>query len=266
MSEAIATSDPQASPDWLKWGYLALAFSLLWIPFGQHDFLVAHWMKLGAFMAPFLLCVAFSFDRERPGSVFKDAPYLSLLMLCAYIVHQVEEHWIDATGEIYAFHGYVNGLLAGLVGAPAGTEILTVTAIFVVNTSLVWLVGAIAIALSRQRVFPVLCLAAIILVNAVSHTAAALVSGAYNPGLVTALFPFFPLSLWAFWFFRNSGADVIASSLIWAVGGHGVLMGGAIAANWAGLFPEVGYFALLGAVSVVPAFVFVGRSAQFRDV
>lgn len=262
MSKAIGSKEPGANPNTLTWICLAFAFAVLWVPLGQHEFLVTHWMKLGAFMAPFLLFVAFSFNTQRSTSVLKDAQYLSLLMLCAYIVHQVEEHWIDATGKGYAFHDYVNGLLGSIVGAPEDTEILTVNAIFVVNTSLVWLVGAIAIAFSRRRIFPVLCLAAIVLVNAVSHTAAAIVSGAYNPGLVTALFPFFPLSLWLFWLFRHSGAGVIAGSLTWAVFAHAVLMGGAIAANWAGMFPESVYFAMLIGASIIPAFVFTDRQAQ----
>ncbi|MEM1053501.1 MAG: HXXEE domain-containing protein [Pseudomonadota bacterium] len=213
-------------------------------------------------MAPFLLFVAFSFSAQRQISVLKDASYLSLFMLCAYIAHQVEEHWIDATGKTYAFHGYVNDLLGGLVRAPENAEILTKTAIFVVNTSLVWLVGAIAIVFSRFHTFPVLCLAAIVLVNAVSHSSAAILSGAYNPGLVTALFPFFPLSLWVFWLFRRSGAGVIAGSIVWAVFAHAVLMGGAIAANWAGMVPEFAYFAILVGASIIPALVFISRPAQ----
>ncbi|MEL6896643.1 MAG: hypothetical protein AAFP90_11115 [Planctomycetota bacterium] len=36
-------------------------FGMLWDPLGQHKFLIQHWMKVGKFMAPFLLTVAFAF-------------------------------------------------------------------------------------------------------------------------------------------------------------------------------------------------------------
>ena len=46
---------------------LAFAFVLLWVPMGQHAFLFAHWMKLGTFMAPFLVFVAMATREHIPS-------------------------------------------------------------------------------------------------------------------------------------------------------------------------------------------------------
>lgn len=240
---------------------LLAAFAALWAPLGQHQFLVEHWMKVGAFMAPFLLLAAAAFRSGADGPAWRDLRMLSALMLAAYILHQVEEHWVDASGETYAFHGYVNALLRDAVGAPEDFEVLSGAAIFVINTTLVWLVGALAILLSPPRLFPALCMAAILLINALSHIGAALATGAYNPGVLTSVFPFLPLALWTFWIARAVAGRLIVASLLWATFGHVVMVGGVIGATWAELYPEGAYFAMLGATALLPALLFAGRRA-----
>mgnify|MGYP001800576106 CR=1 FL=1 len=81
-------------------GAFIAAFALLWVPLGQHDFLVQHWMKVGTFMAPFLVLVAFSFSTSEK---LIDARSISLALLVAYILHQFEEHWVDIYGRTFAF-------------------------------------------------------------------------------------------------------------------------------------------------------------------
>ena len=235
---------------------LILAFSLLWIPVGQHTFLVPHWMKVGTFMAPFLLLVALATrsDPSTPG--YRDPQVLSVIMLCAYILHQFEEHWIDLTGAQYAFYGYVNSVIQTAVGAPNSLEFLGPEAIFVINTSLVWMVGAFAIVFARERSFPFFCMAAIMVVNAISHIAAALASSAYNPGLATSVFVFLPIGLFAFYTRLAAGRRKILASLIWAVLAHVVMIGGIIAVKMMNLFSEAVYFGLLVAMSVLPAVLF----------
>ncbi|MEM9724643.1 MAG: HXXEE domain-containing protein [Pseudomonadota bacterium] len=236
---------------------LVTAFALLWVPFGQHAFLIPHWMKVGVFMAPFFLLTAAACRRPEDGPWLRDLRTLTALMLACYILHQAEEHWVDLTGETYAFHGYVNAVLQGAVGAPDTQEILTREAIFVINTSLVWFVGALGILLSPPRVFPALCMAAIILVNAVSHIGAAIGSGVYNPGLATSFVPFIPLALWTFsvaW--THGGGGPVLASVIWAVFAHIVMIGGVLGAMWAELYPESAYFAMLIATAALPALLY----------
>ena len=233
-----------------------LAFAMLWLPFGQHDFLLLHWMKIGTFMAPFLVLIALSFNQNRTD---RSPQFIALAMFVAYIGHQFEEHWIDLYGRNYAFQGAVNALIAGALGIEADPgnlpDILTRASVFVINTSLVWLVAALAIWRGAVFVFPVLAMVAIAFVNGISHLGSYIIAGAYNPGLVTSVVLFLPLSVWAYRALLQDGLASKAQvswSIVWAIAGHIIMIFGLIAANWWMLFPEYIYFVLLVAWSVVP--------------
>lgn len=46
---------------------LFVLFSMLWLPLGQREFLVDAWMKIGTFVAPFILFIFFS-CRAKAGA------------------------------------------------------------------------------------------------------------------------------------------------------------------------------------------------------
>lgn len=249
MSERAATS------------FLVLAFAMLWVPLGQHAFLREHWMKLGTFMAPFLLFVAFNFARNH--DLRTDPRFLSLILLVAYIVHQFEEHWIDVFGRTYAFYPYLNDFLSGLTGSERTTEFMSPTSIFVINTSLVWLVGALGIWRGSNHVFAALCMTAIVVVNAVSHVGAGFISGSYNPGLVTGILVFLPLGVAVYvWLLRANLASTgqILASILWGLVAHVVMIAGILAMHQFAWIPEVAYFAVLIAWSCIPAIRFKALS------
>ena len=251
----------------IAYASLALAFALLWVPLGQHPFLVLHWMKIGAFAAPFVLLTAAYFRREDDGAVLRDLRVLSVLMLATYILHQVEEHWVDFTGTTYAFHGYVNALLRNAVAAPENAEFITQEAIFVINSTLVWFVGALAVILSPPRLFPALCMASIMIVNAISHIGAAFSTGSYNPGLATAIFALVPVAAWTFWVAKQQTSELIIASLLWALLAHVVMIGGTLGAMWANIYPETLYFAMLLATALLPALLYSQRQMnQSREL
>lgn len=230
---------------------LTLAFLMLWVPLGQHEFLLPHWMKVGTFMAPFLVFAAISF-RDETKSFPQDLRFIALMLLVAYIAHQFEEHWVDVFGRHYAFQDSVNNLLRTAMGEPADRPgPMTPETVFVINTSLVWFVGALAVWRSPHDAFPLLCMAAIVLVNAVSHIVAAGVTGLYNPGLLTSVVVFIPAALIAY---RWSGAcgSAIGLSLLWAVLAHVIMIYGVLASTWLGLIPPIAYYAALVFWSVVP--------------
>ena len=185
---------------------------------------------------------------------------MAILLLVAYIMHQFEEHWIDLFSHQYAFYGDVNKLLLEVLGASdAAVGPLTPESIFVINTSLVWLIGAIAIWRSPEHIFPSLAMAGITLVNGISHIALGIAKQSYNPGLLTAVAIFLPLAI-AFYrnvLIANPAAKVqVLASVAWAILAHIIMVVGLLAANWFELIPEVAYFALLIAWSVIPAFLF----------
>ena len=244
---------------------ICLLFFMLWAPLGQYGFLVENWMKLGIYAAPFLLFMFFAFGTQETKSILSDVKLMSVLMLIAYIVHQYEEHWIDLFGNQYAFYGYINELILAVFNAQ-NTSVMPLSpeSIFVINTSLVWLVGVIAIWRSPKHLFPALAMAGITLVNAGSHIMAGIVKQAYNPGLLTAIVIFVPLAIA---FYRSvlvttpTASLQVKVSVVRAVLAHIIMAGGLLAANWFKLFPEYVYFAMLILWSVAPAFLF-NSSAQ----
>lgn len=232
---------------------LILGFAFLWLPLGQHDFLYEHWMKLGTFMMPLLIFTAFSFLSEARSASIRKPKVLALFLLCAYLVHQFEEHWVDMFGNLYAFQASVNSMIAAATDSPADpTHPLTVEGIFVINTSLVWLVGFLAIATAPARVFPTLCMAAIVLVNGLVHIAGALALSSYNPGLLSSVVIFLPFSIAAYRWMTAPKALVFVS-LTWAFLGH-VIMGIGLMASfaWEKIAPLT-YYALLVGWSLLPA-------------
>lgn len=237
--------------------FLILAFAMLWFPLGQHAFLTEHWMKLGTFMAPFLLLVAFAFtENDDPRT---DPRFISLILLIAYIVHQFEEHWIDIFGQTYAFSPYLNDFLSGLTGSQPATEFMSPTSIFVINTSLVWLVGALGVWRGSDHIFATLCMAAIVFVNAFSHLGAGFIAGTYNPGLATGIVIFIPLSIWIYvWLMRANLATrgQILVSILWGLLAHVIMIAGILAMYQSAWIPEVAYFFALIVWSVIPSIRF----------
>lgn len=242
-------------------------FGMLWLPLGQYDFLLENWMKIGTYAAPFLCIGALARrDQQVALPMLADFTLLSAGLLVAYIMHQYEEHWIDLFGKHYAFLGYINNIFANFGGCERGTPCpLTPAGIFVINTSLVWLVGVVALWRAPTHMFPALAMAAIAFVNAVSHIGAAVLKWEYNPGLLTAIVLFIPLSL--FFYLRVLQVSArykkqMAYSVIWSIVAHGLMVGGMLLANMVKLIPETVYFIALVAWSCVPLLMF--RTAAYE--
>ncbi|MEL7449059.1 MAG: HXXEE domain-containing protein [Pseudomonadota bacterium] len=237
-------------------------FLMLWLPLGQLDFMIQHWMKVGTFAAPFLLLAYLAAAPKRPS--LSDPVFMSLALLVAYIAHQFEEHWIDLYGNHYAFYDYVNALVRSVLNSGDNSVApLTPQAIYVINTSLVWLVGVIAIVVARHRVFPVMALAAITLVNGITHILAGIVNVAYNPGLLTSVVVFVPLSVVVFRrLMRHEAAWIrpVIASLAWAVLAHILMVSGMLAANLYSVISEATYFVLLVIWSALPLALFRGTT------
>ena len=239
---------------------ICLLFFMLWAPLGQYNFLIENWMKIGIYAVPFIIFIFFSCRTEQTDAIFSDTKLMSVVLLVAYIIHQFEEHWIDISGNQYAFYEYFNTLFLSILGASDSSVILlTREAIFVINTSLVWLVGVIAIWRSPKHLFPVLAMNGIVLVNAISHIFPGILKQSYNPGLLTAIVIFLPLAI-AFYrkvLFTNSDAKLqVIASIVWAFLAHVILVSGLLSANWFELIPEFVYFVVLVVWSVIPAFLF----------
>ncbi len=248
-------------------GSVIVLFAMLWLPIGQYDFLMEHWMKIGTYAVPFLLIGAFSLSKEGLlQDHFRNYRFIAIMMLIAYIIHQYEEHWIDLFGNYYAFYEFNNDFILGNLGAAdSSIKPLTKAAIFVINTSLVWLVGAIAIWRSPKQLFPLIAMASIIMVNGVVHILAGLAKLQYNPGLLTSIIIFVPLYVWFARYLMAQSEDYknqIIAGLVWAFLAHVIMVAGLLMANWFNLFPEWVYFIALVIWSIVPVGFFRnGKSA-----
>ena len=239
---------------------ICLLFFMLWAPLGQYNFLIENWMKIGIYAVPFIIFIFFSCRTEQTDAIFSDTKLMSVVLLVAYIIHQFEEHWIDVFGNQYAFYEYFNTLFLSVLGAQdSSVIILSREAIFLINTSLVWLVGVVAIWRSPKHLFPLLAMNGIVLVNAISHIFPGIFKQSYNPGLLTAIVIFLPMAI-AFYrkvLFTNPGAKLqVIASIVWAILAHVILITGLLSANWFELIPELVYFVLLVLWSVIPAFLF----------
>ncbi|MEL6134232.1 MAG: HXXEE domain-containing protein [Bacteroidota bacterium] len=238
-------------------GSTILLFAMLWLPLGQYDFLLEHWMKVGTYAVPFLFIGAFSLHRDgKLADLLKDARFIGMLMLIAYIIHQYEEHWIDIRGNVYAFYTFNNGFILGMLNAPEGSAgPLTRESILVINTVLVWLVGVIAIIRSPKHLFPLSAMAHIIIVNGFVHILGSLVASDYNPGLLTSIVVFIPIYLWFLRFMRTyfpEHRQLILWGFIWALLAHVLMVAGLLQANWFHNIPEMAYFAMLIVWSLLP--------------
>ncbi|MEO1518735.1 MAG: HXXEE domain-containing protein [Bacteroidota bacterium] len=240
---------------------IVLLFSMLWLPLGQYDFLLDNWMKIGTYAVPFLLIGAFAFtEKSTYQQLLIDHRFISTVMLIAYILHQYEEHWIDVFGNYYAFYDFNNNFILHALGKPESTiRPLTKASILMINTSLVWLVGAMAIWKSPKHLFPSIAMASIIVVNGLVHILAAIVNWTYNPGLLTSIVIFVPLYFLFIQYVLSTSIAYkkqIISGVAWAFLAHVIMVVGLLMANWFKLFPEMVYFILLVIWSLVPLLFF----------
>lgn len=151
------------------------------------------WPYVGLVAA--LLLVAWLFAERRPADApprWRDPAFVLPLLWPMYLLHQFEEHGIDLLGRRYAFLGELcatfghAGDLAHCPGDPAF--------IFAVNAVGCQVTFACALFFRRRNPLVAACAWGVAVVNAVTHIAAGVAHLAYNPGLLTSLLLFVPLS------------------------------------------------------------------------
>jgi len=237
---------------------LLVFFGMVWLPLGQHEFVVDHWMKIGAFLAPILIFAGFKGRREGKAPWITDVSLMAYLLAASYLIHQIEEHWIDLLGREYPLYEFLNGLLAKLFGDDK-FGILTRQGIFYINAGMVWTAALLAILSTPKRVFPALAMAGIMLVNGVAHGLNAIIMMEYNSGLATGVFLFLPLSITFFRAMLKSDATyvpIVVAAVIWGFLGHVLLVIGLVMANVFGLIPVPLYYMALILWGTVPVFMF----------
>lgn len=159
-----------------------------------------------------------------------DPAWLLWLPLPVYMLHQFEEHGIDALGRHYAFQAQICttiGWTGDLAHCPA-----TEWFIFAVNPGTVWIAGLASGLSGPRRALVGAAALGIPAVNAIAHIAPALRTQTYNPGLATAVLLFVPMCVWIFRVLVRRGLlrrAQVAYSMLAGVVLHGVLMGSLLA-------------------------------------
>lgn len=250
-----------------KLAFLAILFffAAIWLPMGQTQFLAEHWMKIGTYIAPILIFLGFKIREGSSDAVLSDVRFISLLMAAGYMAHQFEEHWIDLLGRHYSMYDFLNVMAAQVFGDDKYGIVKPVTILYI-NTGLVWTVAFLAIHLSPSRIFPALAMAGLMAINGLVHIFRAVTSLEYNPGLLTSIVVFLPLSLSFFGALRKSGhvsTGLIVNAVAWGFACHLVLFA-AFAASVIGVFPFAAFYAFVIAVGFSPALLF--RSKKTRQI
>lgn len=176
---------------------LAAGFVYLWTPLGQFPALLFDWQYFGPFIGACVLAATLAPRGDGAGGIGARPGVMGLLFF-AYTVHQFEEHGYDLLGQTFAFETYMDAVLGPIMGCAEGAKCpFDRMNIFMINTIMVWWPLGMLIALGRGSLTADLCGVAILFVNAILHIVASLVFGNYNPGLLTAIVVFFPVSAYA---------------------------------------------------------------------
>ncbi|WFP64506.1 HXXEE domain-containing protein [Mesorhizobium sp. WSM4904] len=158
--------------------------------------LADYWVIGAGFMAASLIAVAPVVSLSLPV-------FLILLHSPLYMIHQVEEH----TGD--RFRKFANENVFG------GRNALTVASVLVINLPFVW--GINLLALYAAFLWgPAWGLVApyVMVVNALAHLVTSARLRKYNPGLITSVTLFLPLSVATIWMIGRTGG--LAPQLIGA--------------------------------------------------
>jgi hypothetical protein len=153
------------------------------------------WIGLGAAGLLLILLMTNVLRSDLSMTRWRDMTWLAWAGTCAYLVHQFEEHGIDALGAAYAFRANMCAQLG--LGDPQ-TCAVPYSFITAVNVPLVWVAGPLSALLATRWPVIGLSLFAVPFANLVPHVVPAAATGHYNAGLVTGLLLFLPLSLIAF--------------------------------------------------------------------
>ncbi|MEO0325326.1 MAG: HXXEE domain-containing protein [Myxococcota bacterium] len=158
------------------------------------DAVLYGWPYVGlALAAGLLLYLVFE---PRPANAtprWRDPAFVLPLLWPMYIVHQFEEHGIDIFGRRYSFlEAFCHTIGYASVDLCPADPVF----IFCVNAIAVWVGGILAFVYRRRWPLLAACAWGIPLVNTFTHVAGALRSGGYNPGLLTGLVLFLPMTYW----------------------------------------------------------------------
>ncbi|RFS17972.1 HXXEE domain-containing protein [Emticicia sp. C21] len=163
-------------------------------------------------------------------SKWKDITWLSWLGVTAYLIHNVEEYGIDLYGHTHAFPEQFCDTIASALGI--GECKVPPAFYLAVNITLFWVIAPLGALLSRSYPLAGLAIYSIIFINGLIHVLPMLKGLGYEPGALTAMTIFLPLSVWVG--YASFGKNKLTYSamvflIILGVLSHAVLIGSMVA-------------------------------------
>jgi hypothetical protein len=224
------------------------------------DVILFDWPYLG--IAGGIAGIAWLLASRRPAgapSRWRDPAWLACTVLPMYMLHQFEEHGIDALGRHYQFIEDMCSTLGhpDLASCPADPWF-----ILAVNAGAVWIAGATAIVWRRRNPMVGAATFGIPLVNGVAHVAPAVIKGQYNAGLLTAVVLFLPFGIYVMRTLVREGVMPLRRVPVVVLTGvalHAVLAGGLLAYG-AGVLP----YGLMLAIQVLNGLLPLAFGTLFR--
>ena len=185
------------------------------------------WIGLAGAVVLLVLLFATNALRSDPGvSRWRDPTWLSWAAAAVYLLHNVEEYGIDLLGQTYAFPKVfcaIFGFHAIYPTCPVAPAVFTA-----VNVPMFWLAAPVAALMSRRHPVVGLTIYSVISVNLVTHIAQGVISGTfYNPGFLTAVVLFLPLTAWMIYALFVTGPlsyKTLAYLIGWGIAAHLILM------------------------------------------
>ncbi|SKY84358.1 Uncharacterised protein [Mycobacteroides abscessus subsp. bolletii] len=184
------------------------------------------WIGLGA--AVVLTVVLLSTDVLRSDltvSRWRDPSCLGWLAVAMYLFHIFEEYGIAASGTRHAFPDTLCTTLG--IGTYPNCPIPTEFYLFV-NIGLTWLVAVLCALLARRYVMLGFAFYSLVSVNCFFHIGAALLSGTYNPGLLTSIAMFLPASAWVGYVFLKHREPALGVGRLLGIIAVGMVVNGAL--------------------------------------
>jgi hypothetical protein len=184
-------------------------------------------------------------------SRWSDPAFVVQLLWPMYLLHQFEEHGIDALGRHFSFLG---SLCATIGHASVDTCPADAQFVFAVNVIACPMAFSLPMIWARTRPHRAVLGWSVPLSNALAHIVPAVLHREYDPGLLTSVVLFVPLGLWMLRLMLRAGAIRPAQiPLLFVAGGlmHAVLLGSLLGQDY-GFFGHTTVLAINAVNGLIP--------------
>jgi hypothetical protein len=171
---------------------------------------------IGGVFAVAILILMFATNVLRSAgssSRWRDPVWISWASVVVYLLHNVEEYGMDLRGQAHSFPAN----LCAVLGQPPYPGCVIPPAFYLaVNIPIVWIAATLAALMSKRHPLVGFAMLSVTAINLLVHIGATF-AGGYNPGLLTAIVLFIPLTVWTGYAFTGKGRLMSYGAFSWLV-------------------------------------------------